>query len=197
MSANLKLVGILLGIASVVTLAGPAQATETPPAPEVLTSTGSTGMVRLNPRTMKPIPGTTVRSSARTGSWGTSSRRGCGRAYVQNSKRNLLGSLAYRVRIYTSWCWNRREHRVARISTSQRVLYVSSQWRYLGLKSIMRRRYRPWGPAYPLAGYLHYRMLGFENCLLHYGCVGADYARQTLRVRSNGTTTWATDGDAR
>lgn len=164
------------------------------PAAQKLVVNSTSGHGQLNRRTGKPVR---VNPAAKKGTSSLkSAARGCRYVWVQNVAHNLLGSTAYKLKIQTNWCFNRATRRISDVHTKQWVLYVSSQWRYRGLKS-SDIHYYDWAKGtWPRSGHKHYRLILFENCILKYGCIGADYSRQVIRVHSNGTATWATDGDA-
>lgn len=168
------------------------------PTPEKLYSVITTGGFRVNPKTGKMVPGTSWTSSpyARQGSGGSTSASGCRKAWVQNVERNLLGSIAFRYRLYINWCWNRAKKRITSAVRSQAILDLSSQWRYRGIIS-KAVGYYAWGSGYPYSGHRHYKMLAFENCVLKYGCIQEQHPKAVIRAHSNGTWTWGTDGDGK
>lgn len=152
--------------------------------------------VDLSPLNAEP-PATTDTASLdafKSGIGGSSSASGCQRVTITNTGRNLLGSVAYRFKTWTHWCWNRGNHRVYDVQSGWNITDVDFTYDWQG---IINRdlRFFAWISGYPRSGYINMRQGKFLNCAFKVGCfTGYSYPVNRLRSRSNGTFYWSTAG---
>jgi hypothetical protein len=129
-----------------------------------------------------------------SGSGGSSSASGCRKVTVKNKSETVLGITVYHFNTWTRWCWTRSAGVVRDVTSGWFISDVDSQYYWKGItnKELGFYDYST-NDAHPVSAYKNYRQGQFENCVLRYVCIGAEYPANTLRSYSNGIWVWKTN----
>lgn len=199
--------GAVVGVlALMLTLLGTGSAQAAPPdrppkpAPEEVVYDTTVEAFKINPQTgelgdlIEKTKGPKQVVAFSSGTGGSSSASGCIGIRLTNSGYSaVFGSVLFRYRTLTSWCWNRTQGRVSSIGASWDIIDVSSQMYWRGEVNNALGFYT-WRAGYGQSGYRHYRQGSFENCVLKYGCIGRWYPSNDIRVHSDGTYAYTVQG---
>lgn len=212
MRLQLHLGTVATALVVAVLLPVPAQAVDSPPAPEQLTftTTVTEDTYATNGKLVshKEYPATTATngegghdtttstgggSVALSSSGGASSASGCKNLNVMKEGKTFLGFTAYQFINSTHWCWTRSTQTVYDVSTNWWLGTVDSQYKWDSIIDYIHGFYDySANDGHPYSAFKNQRTGHFENCVLKYGCIGDIYPTVLIRSYYNGTYYWDT-----
>ncbi|HVM16626.1 MAG TPA: hypothetical protein VM290_03505 [Gaiellaceae bacterium] len=115
---------------------------------------------------------------------GVTSLSGCNSVDVWRNSYTALGTLAYRFHQVKHWCWS-----FPRITSVSVGTYVSDRtftYYYRGIVGQHDFFYPLWSGDGGRGGHDSMRQAAFENCVLTYGCIKAEYPLVQIWVNGDG-----------